>query len=45
MPQSPPSLRIALGVGLVAASVLAQQVLLTRLLSGAVFYHPDGATP
>lgn len=32
-------LRVALAVGLVAGCVLAQQVLLTRLLAAAVFYH------
>src|SRR4051794_39099961 len=32
-------LRVAGGVGLVAGSVLALQVLLTRLFSAALFYH------
>jgi hypothetical protein len=32
-------LRVGLGVGLVAGSVLALQVLLTRLFSAALFYH------
>jgi hypothetical protein len=32
-------LRVAIGVGLVAGSVLALQVLLTRLFSAALFYH------
>jgi hypothetical protein len=32
-------LRVALGVGLVAGSALALQVLLTRLFSAALFYH------
>lgn len=31
--------RVALGVGVVAGSVLALQVLLTRLFSAALFYH------
>jgi hypothetical protein len=34
-----PDLRVAVAVGLVAGSVLALQVLLTRLLSAVVFYH------
>jgi uncharacterized membrane protein YhdT len=37
--QQRPSLRIVVAVGLVAGSVLALQVLLTRLLSAVVFYH------
>ena len=34
-----PSLRVLLGVALVAACALAMQVLLTRLFSAALFYH------
>ena len=34
-----PDLRVVVAVGLVAGSVLALQVLLTRLLSAVVFYH------
>ncbi|MGH2780982.1 MAG: hypothetical protein ACRDLA_06145, partial [Thermoleophilaceae bacterium] len=34
-----PSLRVVVAVGLVAGTVLALQVLLTRLLSAVVFYH------
>src|SRR5918999_1523721 len=35
----PPSGRVLLGVGLIAACTLAMQVLLTRLLAAALFYH------
>jgi spermine/spermidine synthase len=36
---SRPSLRVAISVGLVAGTVLALQVLLTRLLAAELFYH------
>ena len=36
---APPPTRVLIAVGLVAASTLALQVLLTRLFSAAIFYH------
>ena len=34
-----PRVRVLIGVGLVAGCTLAQQVLLTRMLSAVLFYH------